>query len=185
MLGRIKRTSRLDAGLATAFVGLSFLAWALVAGLSRSLMLKLYQDHQNNKVELPTFSKGVEIFFVDTGFVIDIAGLVLMIGGLVLVYLAIRQKISISWAWLCATTQSLFAALGGALVASAIFAPYGFQWPANLKALETFNQISFPVFLATAIIIWVIFVYSMLRARYRWLMRMSGPSIRDSVKSNW
>lgn len=185
MLGRIKRTSRLDAGLATAFVGLSFLAWALVAGVSRSLMLKLYQDYTNGQLVLPKFSKGVEIFFVDTGFVIDLAGLLLMIGGLVLVYLAIRQKISISWAWLCATTQCLFAALGGVLVTTAIFAPYGFNWPENLKALEIFNQISFPVVLIIAIIIWAIFVFSMLKARYRWLMRMSGPSIRDSVKSNW
>ncbi|HPS53444.1 MAG TPA: hypothetical protein PLK08_07820, partial [Phycisphaerae bacterium] len=98
---------------------------------------------------------------------------------------AIRQKISISWAWLCAMTQCFFAAVGGVVVATAVFAPYGFRWPENLKALEIFNQISFPVFFAIAIIIWAVFVYSMLRARYRWLLRMSGgPSICDSVKSN-
>lgn len=185
MLGRIKRTSRLDAGLATAFVGLSFLAWALVAGVSRSLMLKLYQDYLNNALVLPKFSKVVEIFFVDTGIVIDIAGLLWMVGGLVLVYIAIRQKISISWAWLCAMTQCLFATIGGVIVSTAIFAPYGFHWPENLKSLEMLSQISFPVFLSIAIVIWAIFVFSMLRARYRWLMRFTGPSIRDSVKSNW
>ena len=43
MLGRLRRTTRLDVGLALAFSGMAYLGWALVAGISRSSVDKVFE----------------------------------------------------------------------------------------------------------------------------------------------
>ena len=93
MLGQKRRTSRLDVGLAIAFAGIAFLVWALLAGVSR-LMLQLTAAGQTDT--LPAVTQNVKIFFVDTGFVIDLVGLAWMALSLVLIFFANWQKISIS-----------------------------------------------------------------------------------------
>ena len=68
MLGRLKRTSRLDVGLALGFTGLSFLMWSVVAGVSRNLMYNLVRT---SDIKLPPLSAAVKWFYADAGFIIS------------------------------------------------------------------------------------------------------------------
>ena len=83
----MRRTTRLDVGLALTFSGLSYLVWSLVAGTSREMVREmiLFTSRTNLTGDLPKFTRAVKIFFVDMGFVIDLAGLAWMILSLLLV----------------------------------------------------------------------------------------------------
>jgi hypothetical protein len=183
MLGRIKRTTRLDVGLALSFTGIAFLVWSLVAGVSRTQMQKVILDTTDTNIVLPQFTKMVKVFFVDTGFVIDVAGLSWMVLTLVLAVLASRQKISISWAWMSAICQSFVATLGAVLVSGACIGIYGSKTSTtDPGTLAKLSQISLPVIIAVAILIWVIFVSWMLMERGR--LRHHGPTLSDGMRSN-
>ena len=181
MLGRLKRTSRLDIGLALSFTGAAFLMWSFVAGVSRSLMYSLVRT---SGLELPPLSAAVKLFFVDTGFIIDIVGLAWMVVSLVLVFLANRQKISISWAWITAGVQSLVTAVGAMLVGWAVSVPFfcGQVNPKDSTMMEIFSMISLPVVIAVAVLVWILFVVWMLVERRR--LERRGPSLSDSLRTN-
>ncbi len=181
MLGRLKRTSRLDVGLALSFTGLSFLMWSFVAGVSRNLMYNLARA---SDLKLPPLSAAVKWFFADVGFVIDIVGLAWMVISLVLIFLANRQKISISWGWVSAGIQSLVAAVGAMLVGWAVSVPF-FSVHLNPKdstLMEIFSMISLPVVIAVAVLVWIVFVIWMLVERSR--LERRGPSLSDSLRTN-
>ncbi len=185
MQRRIRRTTRLDVGLALTFTGLAFCVWSFVAGISRVQMQMMIRVTRDNSEKLPDLSQWIKLFFVDTGFVIDVAGLAWMMLSLVLVLLASRQKVSISWAWVSAIMQSLVAALGAVLVSTAAFAPfYGISKAGDDPSpiLEKVSQISLPVVIALAICIWVLFLIWMLIERSR--LSRTVPSLSDGLRSN-
>lgn len=183
MVRQKRRTSRLDVGLVIAFAGIAFLVWALLAGVSRLMLQKMILTTAGMTDTLPAVTQNVKIFFVDTGFVIDLVGLAWMALSLTLIFFANWQKISISWAWLSAITQSLVAALGAMLVSSALYAPHIITGQADRTVLGKISQISLPIVLAIAILIWGLFVYWMLKRRAS-SMQQFGPSMTDSLRTN-
>ena len=182
MSPRRRRTSRLDVGLAIAFAGLAFVVWALIAGLSRLMMQNIILARAGSAQALPAVTRTVRLFFVDTGFVIDLTGLGWLAVSLTLIFFASGQRISISWAWLSAALQSMVAALGGVLVGCAIYAPYIFTGRADYTVMGRISQISLPVVVIIAVIIWGLFVYRMLKRRAG--MRHLGPTITDGLRTN-
>ena len=103
-----------------------------------------------------------------------------------LVLVASRQKISISWAWVSAICQSFVAGLGAVLVGWAVYAPHALVAapiaPADESILEKVSQISLPVIVSLAILIWTTFVVWLLVERSRWNRR--GPTLRDGLRTN-
>ena len=186
MLGRMRRTTRLDVGLAIAFAGLSYLVWSLVAGGSRSLVQEFIRSAQVMHMPLSGLTRGVKIFFVDAGFVIDLVGLGWLIVSLTLVVFGSRQKISISWAWVAAICQAFIAALGAVLVGLAVYAPHVqvAAEAAEEKAtlLERVSEISLPIIIPLAILIWTTFLIWLLVARSH--LNRRGPSLRDGLRCN-
>lgn len=181
MLGRLKRTSRLDVGLALGFTGAAFLMWSVVAGVSRNLMYNLVRA---SDLELPPLSAAVKWFFADAGFIIDIVGLAWMFISLLLIFLANRQKISISWGWITAGIQSLVAVAGAMLVGWAVSVPF-FSVHANpmdSTMMEIFSMISLPIVIIVALLVWILFVVWMLIERRR--LERRGPSLSDSLRTN-
>jgi hypothetical protein len=189
MLGRLRRTTRLDVGLALAFSGISYLVWALVAGTSREMVreMKHAADVSSALKDIPRFSQGVKVFFADMGIIIDAMGLAWMILSFLLVVYAGRQKLSISWAWLSAIVQAFTAAVGGVLVGWAMNLPYqrlaeSGQKPERLNQMVKLSELSLPIVLTVAILIWVTFLVWLLVERSHF--RARGPSLRDGQKSN-
>ena len=186
MLGRARRTSRLDVGLALAFTGIAYLVWALAAGTARNLIQDMIQVTTAMGEEVPGVTRGVKIFFVDAGVVIDLVGLAWLAVSLLLVVFAGRQKFSISWAWVSAICQSFVAAWGAVLVAWAAFLPFGPKVaaagaPAS-TTLEKVSGLSLPVVLAVAVIVWSSLLVWLLFERSRFFNR--GPTVRDSLRTN-
>ena len=181
MLGRLRRTSRLDVGLSLSFVGLAFMAWALVAGVSRVMMENVILLEEKLG-DIPAVTSNLKIFFVDTGFIIDVVGIAWMALSLALVFLASRQRISITWAWLSAVLQSLSAAAGALLVGWGVYAPHIIEGETNKTVLAKVSQISLPVIIALAILIWVVFAIWMLIDRAR--LDRRGPTLTDGLRTN-
>jgi hypothetical protein len=175
--------------LALAFSGVSYLVWALVAGTSREMVRDMKHAAEVSPLlkEIPRFSNGVKIFFADMGIIIDVVGLVWMIASLFLVVYAGRQKLSISWAWLSAILQAFVAAIGGVLVGWAMNLPYqrladSGASPEKVSKMVKLSELSLPIVLTVAILIWVTFLVWLLVERARF--RSRGPSLRDGLKSN-
>lgn len=187
MLGQLRRTTRVDVGLAIAFAGLSYLVWSLVAGGSRGLVQTFIISAHNLQMELPTTTRAVKIFFADAGFMIDLVGLAWLAVSLTLVTLSSRQKISVSWAWVSAMCQSFVAALGAVLVGAAVYAPHAATAAADAAGtdrtlFERVSEISLPIMIALAVLIWTTFLIWLLVERAR--LSRSGPTLRDGLRSN-
>ena len=184
MLGRTRRTSRLDVSLALAFTGIAYLVWALVAWTARHLIQNMIQVTESMGAEVPGVTSGVKLFFVDTGVVIDLVGLAWLAVSLLLVVFAGRQKFSISWAWVSAICQSFVAAWGAVLVAWAAFLPFGSKVPPAVPTttLEKVSGLSLPVVLGVAVVVWTSLLLWLLFERSRFFNR--GPTVRDSLRTN-
>jgi len=186
MLGRTRRTSRLDVGLALAFTGIAYLVWALVSLTARNLIQGMIQATRNMGSEVPDVTLQVKIFFVDAGVVIDLVGLAWLTVSLLLIVFAGRQKLSISWAWVSAICQSFVATWGAVLVAWAAFLPFSEKAGAAVTAegsrWEEVSGLSLPVVLAVAIVVWSALLLWLLFERARALKR--GPTLRDSLRTN-
>ena len=185
MLGRLRRTTRLDVGLALSFSGISYLVWTLVAGTSRAMVQAI--DYAESLTEMPVFTSVVNTFFVERGVIVDVAGLAWLVVSLLLVVYAGRQRLSISWAWLSAIMQAFVAALGGVAVGWAMNLPYmqiitTSNSAARADDLSRLSQVSLPVMLTLAIVIWVTCVVLLLVERAHFKSR--GPTLRDGMKSN-
>ena len=181
----MRRTTRLDVGLALSFAGLAYLVWALVAGVSRAVVQEMIQSTALTQTPLPPVTLFVKRLFVDYGFGIDSAGLVWLALSLYLVFFASRQKFGISWVWVSAILQSFVAALGAVLVSWATAQPRITQivFPSRGDSLvEKVSSISLPVMLVAAILIWVDFLVALLVERAYFNRR--GPSLRDGLRTN-
>lgn len=182
MLGRLRRTTRVDVGFALSFAGVAYLVWALVAGSSRELVKGVIRTNAN---DMPVFTNVVRVFFVDAGITIDIAGLVWLVASLVLVLLGSRQHVSISWAWMCAICQSMIATVGAVVVGWATSMAYAV--PAGVvepqpTAWQQVTGMSLPVAMALAVAVWVTFLVWLLVERAR--LDRHGPTLRDGLRTN-
>jgi len=185
MLGRVRRTTRTDVGLSLSFAGVSYLVWALVAGLSRHLVQELIRSTHGTGMPLPEVTRLVKVFFVDAGFVIDLAGAGWLAASLILVLLASRQRVSISWSYVAAISQVMAAALGSVLVGTAVYAPHvkpAPPVPQGPTPWETVSSISLPVMVALALLLWVTALVWLLVERARFDRR--GPTLRDGLRSH-
>lgn len=188
MLGRLHRTTRVDVGLALACSGISYLVWALVAGISRGCVQDMINTIAQTGIILPKPTHLVKITFVDAGIFIDIVGLAWLALSLSLVVLSSRQRFSISWAWVSAILQSFVAALGAVLVGWAIQKSYillpleKLQSAPGRTAWETVSGFSLPATLIAAIAVWVAFLIWLLIERAK--LANLGPTIRDGLRSN-
>ena len=182
MLGRLKRTTRLDVGLALTFVGLSYLVWDLVAAVSRAVVQAMFNSISGQ--DMPQSTYAVKIVFADAGFVIDIVGLMWMTASLLLVALSSRQRISVSWGWASAMCQSCVAALGAVVVGWAAYQTYmrSLAPAADQTPWAQVSSITLPVLLTLAILIWVTFLVWLLVERARLLRH--GPTLRDGLRTN-
>ena len=188
MLGRTRRTTRLDVGLAVAFAGTAYLVWALVAGTTRAMVHDLIFALQQSGARVPVLTAWVDVVFVDAGVAIDVVGMLWLAVSMLLVVLSSRQRIGISWAWLSAVLQTILAALGMVLVAWDIHVRYNdlLAVPAArepLTVMQTVSALSLAVTIPLSILIWTIFVVWLLveLARYK---RRGGPSLRDTLRTN-
>jgi hypothetical protein len=183
MLGRLRRTTRTDVGLALAFVGVAYLAWALVAGVTRALVGDLISFSDVSDPALPLATRVVRVVFVDAGVAIDVAGILWLTASLLLVLRSSRQRLSISWPWFSALAQTLVAAIGGTLAAWAVHLPYCHIAAAEAKAtpLERISGISLPVLLVLALLVWVTFLVLLLVERAR--LNRHGPSPSDGLRA--
>lgn len=185
MLGRLRRTTGLDVGLALGFSGVSYLVWALVAGNSRELVQQMIWSADLRQTAVPAFTQNVKIFFVDAGFVIDLAGVAWMILSMALILFASRQKISISWSWVSAICQAFGAALGGVLVAWAVYMPHVVPTRADEPArtgFERVSAISLPLLVPVAVLLWVTCLIWLLVERAR--LSRHGPTLTDGLRTN-
>jgi hypothetical protein len=188
MLGRLRRTTRTDVGLALAFAGVSYLVWALVAGVARSVVQEMIKSTSLTSpphAKLPHLTRLVKVFFVDAGFAIDLVGLAWMTLSLVLLVYSSRQKLSISWVWMSAICQSFIAALGAVLVGYASYQPHIVFDDMSVKGKTTWEQVSslsLQILIPVALLIWVTFLIWLLIERAR--LNRRGPTLRDGLRSN-
>ena len=184
MLGRLRRTSRTDVGLALSFAGVGYLVWAIVAGVSRSTVQELIKSAAVRGFTLRDSAYVVKNVFVEGGIVIDLVGLAWLAATLFLVLWASRQRMSISWAWVSAMGQVVIAALGAVLVGWAAYQPH--VVPPSVKipptALAIVSAISLPIVVVIAVVLWVTVLVWLLVERGR--MDRRGPTLRDGLRTN-
>ena len=169
-----------------ALGGIAFLVWGLVAGVARRLVQDMIRLFVEQGVALPPATQAVRVMFVDAGFVIDLAGLAWLVVTLVLLFYSSRQRITISWAWVSAILQAFVAALGGIFVAWAVHRPYqsalsGLQ-PPTPTAFERVSELSLPVIVTIAILIWVWVLIRLLVDRAR--LNRHGPTLTDGLRTH-
>ena len=186
MLGQLKRTTRLDVGLAMGFAGGAYLVWAVVAGVARGLVQRMSWISADMGSGEPGASRVVRILFADAGIVIDLVGLAWLLASLVLVLLSSRQRVSVSWSWLSACSQAFVAALGGIWVAWSVYLPFrSFHDATHKEATSPFVQVSelsLPVIVALAILIWVTCLIWLLVERAR--LNRHGPTLTDGLRTH-
>lgn len=176
MLGRTRRTTGTDVGLAIAFAGLAYLAWMLAAGLACQMagLLQSRAGIVDGQGEI--FRWGLTVW----GAGVNLLGLLWLLGSLVLVIAASRQRRSISWAWAAAGGQVLAAAL-----LSSWTAYLGSRSPADQAvagpALQPGGWTLFSASIAIALAMWVTVLVVLLYDRVR-LGR--GPSLRDGQRTH-
>ena len=186
MLGRTRRTSRVDVGLALAFTGIAYLVWVLVALTARNLIQDMILATTTMGEKVPGVTSGIKVFFVDAWIAIDLVGLAWLAVSLLLIVFAGRQKFSISWAWVSALCQSFVAAWGAVLVAWAAFLPFAPVADASaapeITTMEKVSGLSLPVVLGVAVVVWSALVLWLVFERSRFFNR--GPTVRDSLRTN-
>ena len=184
MLGRLRRTTRLDVGLALAFAGMAYLVWAVVAGISKGVIQEMINSTTVSGRQLPHLAGMVKVFFVDTGFVIDLTGLAWLALSLALVVYSSRQRIRVSWAWVSAICQSFVAALGAVLVAWSACQPHVKPADADRDqtSWEVVSSISLPVSISIALLVWVTCLVFLLVELAR--LKNRGPTLRDGQRTN-
>lgn len=182
MLGRVRRTTRADVGLALALAGTSYLVWALAMGSTRHLVNELSHVAHASSIRLPTVTRWLSNAFIQAAPVWDLVGVLWLLVSLVLIVGSSRQRWITSWPWLCSICQSMAATLVAVWAAVAGIAPFvaGASTPEPLP-YPTIGWTSLSVALAVALLIWVTTLVWLLYERAR-LGR--GPSLRDSLRTH-
>ena len=168
--------------MALVFGGLSYLVWALVAGISRDVVQEMIRSTSALEA-IPRAARIVKICFVDGGVVIDVVGLAWLMVSLLLLGFSSRQKFSISWAWVSATSQGFVASLGAVLVGWAAYQPHiGGGARAGSTHLELVSSLSLQIIMPLALLLWVSCLVWLLVERAR--LNRRGPTLRDGLRTN-
>ena len=171
--------------MALSFAGIAYLAWALVAGISRDVVQELIKSSAVRDFALRDSSRVVKVIFVEAGFVIDVVGMAWLAASLFLVVWSSRQKCSISWAWVSAICQALVAAMGAVLVGWAAYQPHVVPPDAAVPPQAVWakvSAISLPVIVVVAVVLWVTVLVWLLVERAR--LNRRGPTLRDGLRTN-
>ena len=182
MLGRLRRTTRLDVGLAISFAGVGYLAWVLVAGVGRELVKYLDMTGTDGQAGVSFVIRAIQVFFLDAGIAVDIIGLAWLVASLILVVRSSRQLQSISWAWLCAICQTLAAMLGAIVIGWAGYAPKISTTEPAQTLWRQITGMSLPVVMSIAVVVWVSFLVWLLIERAR--IDRHGPTLHDGLRTN-
>ncbi|MDY7009549.1 MAG: hypothetical protein SVV80_02205 [Planctomycetota bacterium] len=183
MLGRVRRTSRVDVGLAMSFTGIAYLIWVLVVGVTRHLVNELsHAQYVGWTGDFPGVTKWLWNSFIHAAPVFDLVGVLWLLLSLGLIVGASRQRWSISCPWVCAICQTMAATL------LAVWASLAAQTPHNVMTsyiqgppFPTTGWTSLCVALAIALIMWVTSLVWMISERAQ-LMR--GPKLRDGMRTH-
>ncbi len=181
MLGRVRRTTRTDVGLALAFAGIAYLMWTAVMGVARHIVNELSKTAYIGKVSFPAVTSALCNSFVRGGAVWDLAGVLWLLVSLVLIIGSSRQRWIISWPWLSAICHALAAALVGTWTALAAVSPSQYGIAYREPPYPAAGWSSFFAALAVALVMWVLALVWMLFERIR-LRR--GPSLRDGLRTH-
>ena len=184
MLGRVRRTSRVDVGLAMSFAGIAYLIWVLVIGVTRGLVNELsHAQYAGRTGEFPVITQWLQNAFIHAAPVFDLAGVLWLLFSLGLIVGAGRQRWSISCPWVCAICQTMAATLLAVWAGVAAQAPYtiGMFYGSGPPPYLTTGWAPLCVALAIALVMWVTSLVWMISARSR-LMR--GPKLRDGMRTH-
>ncbi len=182
MLGRVRRTSRVDVGLAMSFAGISYLIWVLVVGVTRHLVNEVSRYAGESVFLLPLVTRWLRNAFIHAAPVFDLVGVLWLLLSLGLIVGASRQRWSISCPWVCAICQAMSAAVLAVWAGLAGQMPYRiYANHVSASSYPTTGWTSLCVAVAIALVMWVTSLLWMISARAR-LMR--GPKLRDGMRTN-
>lgn len=183
MLGRVRRTSRVDVGLAMSFSGIAYLIWVLVVGVTRHLVNELSTaQYAGQLADLPAATRWLWNSFIYAAQVFDLVGVLWLLLSLGLIVGAGRQRWSISCPWVCAICQTMAATLLAVWAALATQSPYNISVSCiSSPPLPTTGWTSLCVAVAIALVMWVTSLVWMISERAQ-LMR--GPKLRDSMRTH-
>jgi hypothetical protein len=183
MLGRIRRTTRTDVGLALAFGGIAYLVCVAALGAGRHVVNAISRGLHADKAtlsSLPGAPRWLCHTFLQAAAVLDIVAVLWLVLSLALIVGASRQKWSISWAWMSAVGEALAAALLGVWAAVAAASDRTGR-PAPADGYPTTGWTFLSVAVALALVLWVTVLVWLLYERAR-LGR--GPSLRDGLRTH-
>jgi len=189
MLGRLRRTTRTDVGLAISFAGIAYLVWVLALGVARHLVNEVSRTawQQNTRLDaLPTAGRWLCGAMLNAGPVFDLLGLLWLAVSLVLIVGASRQRWIISWSWVCAICQAMAAALASVFAGVAASGALSARWPApplpaGPAPYPVTGWTSLSVMVALALVLWVTVLIWLLTEQARLSL---GPSLRDGLKTH-
>ena len=183
MLGRVRRTTRTDVGLALAMSGIAYLVWVLTTGVARHTVNELMKSQHLGPVEkMPSVSEWLCNAFLAGGFVWDMVGVLWLVLTMALIIGSSRQRWIISWPWMSTVLQALVTVLLAIWSGLAGMAPYGLTiahigeapYP---TAAYTFMSLA----LAIGMLLWVTVLVWLLLERGR---MGRGPRFRDGMRTH-
>jgi hypothetical protein len=182
MLGRVRRTTQADVGMAITLAGVSYMIWALAMGVCRhavGVLTRLEGDAATCPASALT---GSFRQVVGGGWLVwDLAGVLWLLLSLVAVIGASRQRWSNSWTWLSAILQSMTACLVAVWAALALAERAGVVAGPLRPGEPAPGWTSLPIAIAVALLLWVTVLVVLLLERAR-LGR--GPSLRDGLRTH-
>jgi len=187
MLGRVRRTTRTDVGLALSFAGIAYLAWMLVMAGARHLVNNLSEaaEAQATAAAGATGPGGFLGAFARSAWPFDLLGVIWLIVSLILVIGASRQRWSISVPWVCAICQVILATglsvwAGASAEAFTIALAKG-AVKSTTDMPEHLGWAGLFVSFGIALGLWVLVLLWMLGERAR---LKHGPKLRDGLRTN-
>lgn len=175
MLGRLRRTTRTDVGLALTMAGFVYLAWVLACYVAKTCARGLAAAYEG--ASPGGLRAAVATLFGRYAAVFDLLGPVTLCLSLWLVIRASRQRRIISWSWLVISCQAIAAIL--VAVAAAGATAMAFAERAALTGLPPADWS--PVIVAIAVLVWVSTLVWLIFERIK-LGR--GPTLGDGTRTH-
>ncbi len=176
MLGRVRRTTRTDVGLALAATGLAYLLWIIVTGVARYVVNQLVLIR--GAAGLGGLAGALSASFIHGAAIWDLVGALWMLLSLALIVGSSRQRWIISWPWLSAILHAMVAGLLAGWTSLAAIGPFAAAFePAREPAI---GWGSYSFFLAIGLVMWVITLVWLLYER----RRRRGPSLIDGQRTH-
>lgn len=175
MLGRLRRTTRTDVGLALTMAGFVYLAWVLACYTAKICARDL--ANWRGEGDYDGLPSALTALFGRYAAVFDWLGPITLCLSLWLVVRASRQRRIISWSWLVISCQAIAAILIAAFAGGAMhIARPGRPMPDSSEAVDWS-----PAVVAIAVLIWVSTLVWLIFERVK-LTR--GPGLGDGMKTH-